>query len=164
MGSEETAEEKEKETPFSKMMGAWTGFLIVTVIMILLFRAAWWIIFPIIGSFSGAVKETQKFLASKVKCPNCGAALAVGTPFCGQCGVTLPKECLQCHKPIKAGLKYCAECGAPLFSSPNITSASITPQNLYSQDLEASPIYCKSCGSEISLGQNKCPTCGASKN
>jgi predicted amidophosphoribosyltransferase len=164
MGSAENVEEKEKETPFSKMMGAWTGFIIVTLIMIVLFRAAWWIIFPIIGTLSGAVKETQKYFASKVKCPNCGADLAFDTRFCSHCGVTIPNECPSCLNPLKAGLKYCAKCGAALFSSIGQPISLASPHHMSSQEAGISQMFCSSCGSQILPEQANCPTCGASKN
>lgn len=157
MSTEAKEKPQESETPFSKMMGAWTGFAIVTVIMIVLFRTAWWIIFPIIGSFSGAVKETQKYYSLKVKCPNCGETLTPGTRFCSHCGITIPTECPNCHKPVKGGLKFCAECGAPLFSA-QIRGDS----GEGGQEPGVTKKFCGSCGSEINPGQIKCPTCGLS--
>jgi predicted amidophosphoribosyltransferase len=49
-------------------------------------------------------------------CPNCGASVAPGAKFCGECGQPSKREkfCLQCGTKIEGTPKFCPECGAQL--------------------------------------------------
>lgn len=65
--------------------------------------------------------------ASGTRCERCGTMYAVGTKFCGRCGITigqrtqqqpvhvLPRpgqiNCPTCHTPYPAGTKFCGRCG-----------------------------------------------------
>jgi uncharacterized OB-fold protein len=52
-----------------------------------------------------------------VACTQCGARMAAGTKFCGECGtanaaaVAKPKFCTGCGAKVEAGVKFCPECG-----------------------------------------------------
>ena len=50
------------------------------------------------------------------KCPNCGASVALGLKFCGECGspVTGKKVCPSCGMENEPGMKFCGECGTKL--------------------------------------------------
>ncbi|MBQ3011171.1 MAG: zinc ribbon domain-containing protein, partial [Oscillospiraceae bacterium] len=53
-------------------------------------------------------------------CPTCGAVIAEGKKFCGECGTKIeipaapagPKHCSGCGAEIPEGRKFCSECGA----------------------------------------------------
>ena len=49
-------------------------------------------------------------------CPNCGASVAPGAKFCGECGQPIKHEkfCSQCGAKIDGGPKFCPECGAKM--------------------------------------------------
>lgn len=48
-----------------------------------------------------------------MKCSNCGAELADGAKFCGECGtkVVVQNTCPECGTVCPADAKFCAECG-----------------------------------------------------
>jgi class 3 adenylate cyclase len=45
-------------------------------------------------------------------CPQCGANLASGDKFCGDCGLPLPWHCAACRAENPPGKRFCAVCGA----------------------------------------------------
>lgn len=49
-----------------------------------------------------------------MKCNNCGAEVAEGMKFCGDCGAPIPQEkkCVSCGATIALRMKFCPECGA----------------------------------------------------
>lgn len=49
-----------------------------------------------------------------MKCSNCGAEVAEGMKFCGDCGAPVPQEkkCISCGATIALKMKFCSECGA----------------------------------------------------
>lgn len=48
---------------------------------------------------------------TKVICPNCNAAIPLGSKFCPECGKPLTRKCSKCGAEIKPGNKFCPECG-----------------------------------------------------
>ena len=48
-----------------------------------------------------------------MKCSNCGAELADGAKFCGECGTKVPtsNKCPECGAVCAPGGKFCSECG-----------------------------------------------------
>ena len=50
------------------------------------------------------------------KCPNCGASVALGLAFCGECGspVSGKKVCPGCGQENEAGMSFCGYCGTKL--------------------------------------------------
>jgi len=50
------------------------------------------------------------------KCPNCGATVAQGLKFCGECGspMATTKVCPNCGTQNEPGMKFCGECGTKL--------------------------------------------------
>src|SRR3954471_16845599 len=47
-------------------------------------------------------------------CPRCGANVASGKKFCGDCGSPLPWLCSACGSENPPGKRFCADCGAAL--------------------------------------------------
>ena len=54
----------------------------------------------------------------KIKCPECGFKVPVGSKFCSECGHDFsPKrdtECPKCGNELEPGMKFCPECGTKL--------------------------------------------------
>jgi len=50
------------------------------------------------------------------RCPNCGAEVALGLKFCGECGTSMKKsgKCPSCGHENEPGMKFCGECGTKL--------------------------------------------------
>lgn len=50
------------------------------------------------------------------RCPNCGAEVAQGLKFCGECGsrMSVNTVCPNCGYENQAGMKFCGECGTKL--------------------------------------------------
>ena len=50
------------------------------------------------------------------RCPNCGAEVAQGLKFCGECGCSMNagKRCPECGFENEPGMKFCGECGTKL--------------------------------------------------
>ncbi len=96
------------------------------------------------ASLFTADKSTDNNSMKDAICPNCGAAIAKGKKFCGNCGtkiVVKPKTtCPNCGAEIAEGKKFCGMCGAKVLS----------PQK----------IICPSCGNEIEEGKKFCGNCG----
>lgn len=78
-------------------------------------------------------KEELKQIKGIVKCPNCGAEVALTSNFCNVCGTKMPQEakaaseaadetaaapetrtCPSCHAPVEPGNEFCTHCGAKL--------------------------------------------------
>ena len=51
--------------------------------------------------------------AQGIVCPKCGAAAALGTKFCGQCGTPLNQKvfCTNCGAEMAPGMRFCGQCG-----------------------------------------------------
>ena len=54
-----------------------------------------------------------------MKCSNCGAELADGAKFCGECGTKVPtsNKCPECGAVCAPGVKFCSECGHKMSES-----------------------------------------------
>lgn len=50
------------------------------------------------------------------RCPNCGAQVALGLKFCGECGSPMQQsgKCPQCGFENAPGMKFCGGCGSKL--------------------------------------------------
>ena len=50
------------------------------------------------------------------KCPNCGASVALGLPFCGECGSPISSKaiCPNCKAENEQGSAFCNQCGTKL--------------------------------------------------
>ena len=50
------------------------------------------------------------------RCPNCGAQVAQGLAFCGECGTKIQSSnvCSQCGFENAPGMKFCGSCGNKL--------------------------------------------------
>ncbi len=59
-------------------------------------------------------------------CPRCGAQVAEGNKFCGDCGSPLPWQCKACGSENPAGKRFCSECGAAMGSA----AAAVQPRSL----------------------------------
>ena len=60
-------------------------------------------------NYCGAPLGTQR-------CPNCGAEVALGLKFCGECGSPMQKsgKCPACGFENEPGMKFCGNCGGKL--------------------------------------------------
>jgi Double zinc ribbon len=57
-----------------------------------------------------------------VRCPNCGAEVAVAKAFCGKCGTRLsPPTCPRCAAEVEAGARFCQNCGYVLSGAAQAT-------------------------------------------
>jgi rubrerythrin len=58
----------------------------------------------------------MKSAAAPTKCPSCGAEVAAGQKFCGECGtnVLAKPKCPSCGAEATPGTKFCGECGTKL--------------------------------------------------
>ncbi len=107
-----------------------------------------------------AAYEAEKAAAESaasgtITCPECGAAVAEGKKFCGECGtkieIPIPEPepegitCPECGAPIAEGKKFCGECGT------KIEAPAEEP---------AKPKTCPECGAEIAEGRKFCGECG----
>ena len=52
-------------------------------------------------------------------CPRCGASVASGKKFCGDCGSPLPWQCSACGSENPPGKRFCADCGAASGTGPS---------------------------------------------
>lgn len=64
-----------------------------------------------------------KQIRGVVKCPTCGADIAIGSAFCSACGTAAPavetraaapagvRQCPQCGKLVPEGNRFCTGCG-----------------------------------------------------
>jgi class 3 adenylate cyclase len=63
---------------------------------------------------------------SLANCPRCGATLARGKKFCGDCGLPLPWRCATCGTENAAGKRFCGDCGTALLHAtpvpPNVAA------------------------------------------
>jgi class 3 adenylate cyclase/tetratricopeptide (TPR) repeat protein len=69
---------------------------------------------------------------SLANCPRCGATLARGKKFCGDCGLPLPWRCAACGAENPAGKRFCGDCGTALLHATPVpqgaeTAAPATP-------------------------------------
>ena len=179
---------KEKPVRKEDVTGVWTGFIVVTLVMIALcffpFEGwQFWMIFPIVGTLIGAITTTiQFYTAGVVKCSNCGTKLDGEVEFCRVCGARVITKCPSCNTPLNKGAKFCEKCGfsitAPQKAAPNISASNVNininaqnapnAQNINTQNpIKASsqpnaPIgsFCAACGAKISPGSKYCLTCG----
>jgi membrane protease subunit (stomatin/prohibitin family) len=97
------------------------------------------------GMMGGAMQQNAQPAAASVTCPKCGAAVAAGAKFCGNCGadVTQPAggvTCPKCGAAVVAGAKFCGNCGTPLSAA------------------------CVKCGAELAPGSKFCSACGAAQS
>ena len=76
---------------------------------------------------------------SQATCKACGAVLAPGVRFCGNCGAKQEEaaHCPKCGAEVAPGLKFCSNCGASLASNK-----------------------CPNCGKELPEGTKFCAHCG----
>lgn len=65
-----------------------------------------------------------------MKCSNCGAELAEGAKFCGECGAKVVKDsvCPKCGAACATGAKFCCECGSSLSVCDEKAGKTPTPE------------------------------------
>lgn len=64
-------------------------------------------------------KEQIKAINVSGACPQCGAKIAKGSAFCGECGYKLPEQaaapqtsfCTNCGATVAVGATFCSSCG-----------------------------------------------------
>ena len=95
---------------------------------------------------------------TKIICPGCGAELAPGQAFCGNCGTkyvapepvpAAPQSynCANCGSELAPGQAFCGTCGTPAMPAAPAPAAPVIP-------------ICANCGTELAEGQAFCPVCG----
>src|SRR5579862_4637387 len=63
-----------------------------------------------------------------MNCPRCGAGLAAGRRFCGDCGTALPWLCVSCGDENPADKRFCGSCGVARTGAPRTPEAlAVTP-------------------------------------
>ncbi len=124
-----------------------------------------------------------------MKCNNCGAEVAEGMKFCGDCGAPVPQEkkCIACGATIAAKMKFCPECGAnqsgeaakPKFNAAafamgdkNVIAGDVVGHReethisgnatiIKNEDQSRQVKRCHICGSLVMITQGfDCPECG----
>src|SRR6266498_1607672 len=55
-----------------------------------------------------------------MRCPGCGFANPEEMKFCGECAVSLKRQCLQCGCENPPGFKFCGECATPLAGQSSV--------------------------------------------
>ena len=92
-------------------------------------------------------------------CEKCGAPVAPGDMFCGECGNMISlsdggkaasaRICKTCGSPLEPGDLFCGECGAPYVDSKPMVPAVE----------EEVPRYCSECGRRLDPGEEICHIC-----
>lgn len=77
-------------------------------------------------------------------CPNCGAPIEPGKPFCGNCGFRMPvpqvNRCLRCYTELADNQSFCPNCGLRLGEAAIPTAPMEYPGNYgYSPYPQAAP-------------------------
>lgn len=54
---------------WKKVYQSWVSFILMTLILLILFSEAWWIVIPIIASFFGAIEITVEYLNKRTDIP-----------------------------------------------------------------------------------------------
>lgn len=54
---------------WKKVYQSWVSFIIMTIILLILFSEAWWIVIPIIASFFGAIEITVEYFNKRTDLP-----------------------------------------------------------------------------------------------
>ncbi|WP_371802402.1 hypothetical protein [Candidatus Lokiarchaeum ossiferum] len=108
-----------KESPVSKIIGFWTGAAIWLVIMTAFgWWVVWWAYFPLIGVFSGAIRQTANYLHNQKQTTQLqnqtvvsGATIASDQEH----SISTLKTCSGCGEMIEdPNIKFCSYCGAQL--------------------------------------------------
>ena len=89
---------------------------------------------------AGAMGAQARPQAATVACPKCQTQNAVGSKFCGSCGVSLVPAgpaCPKCNAATTPGSKFCAACGQSL-----------------------APSACPKCNEPLAQGAKFCGNCG----
>ena len=157
--------DEDEESSNETIIGIWTGSLIIVVIMIVLFRSAWWAWIVIIGSVGGAIERTISIKKSQRKCRHCGAKLEDKAEFCTRCGKPQLTKCPKCKEPLTGKGNYSDKCGSSLTDMKKIDqySSSTSPAQLPEKSDDAAQ-FCPSCGTALEQNQKKCSFCGHMSN
>jgi hypothetical protein len=113
-------------------------------------------------------------MQQQYQCPSCGALVAFGLRFCGNCGTELNRQRLRCFShPDREAVNTCSKCGQPVCDACYYTMGThpvclncvvkSTPPIQQSAMTEAEKVTknCPTCGSSNALGQKFCGSCGA---
>ena len=71
----------------------------------------------LLNAFVAGTPDAQPKQAPKICCGQCGAEVAAGVQFCGNCGAALkqePAKCPYCKTELKGDSQFCGNCGAKL--------------------------------------------------
>ena len=156
MGKEKKKSKDDLATK-ENIVKSWVTFLIVTLFFVIIFRGAWWILFPIIGVFIHAIEQTASYYTDNVKCPNCEKIVDEGANFCRQCGTQVVTNCPKCEASISGTGQFCDECGEKLYAEPR---QQIQAPDQGTQREIGGLHFCPACGIQMAEGTQICPDCG----
>ena len=153
------------------LIGAWTGFAIVSILFLVIFRFAfgwtltnqWWIWFPVGGTLIGAISTTiQYFTMDPVRCNNCGQSVDSKKTFCPHCSQKLQWRCPNCNARVRPDERFCDSCGHALQETVKAGTPEVTPTPEPNPEYQNPGFtYCQTCGAHIDKEKQKfCPSCG----
>ncbi len=150
------------------IIGAWTIFLITTVVMAALIFGEifspdeFWIpMIPVGTLFILAIIPTiLHYISGEVKfCPKCGKKFEKKWEFCQECGKRVLMACPSCGTKVKGNPKFCHKCGTNL-SEVEIVQIFRPPTKPKAQN-QAN--FCHQCGGPANPEAKFCGFCGAPK-
>ena len=100
---------------WKKVYQSWVSFIIMTIILLILFSEAWWIVIPIIASFFGAIEITVEYFIKRSDIPR--ETVVPTNPKKSNIPITnespnLPSEPVAESPPADA--VFCSACGEML--------------------------------------------------
>lgn len=158
---------KKKNNRLEDVWGAWTGFIIVTIIMLVLSLAifnGWqfWMWFAEMGTLIGGVVTTVEYFTKYTKlCPNCKERVPVDAEFCKKCGENIPINCSKCGESVTG--RFCEKCGNDNLVSDEITDGNFaqSQKNISENNNDEFPEFCPMCGNGLNSNASFCAVCGA---
>lgn len=103
---------------WKRVYKSWVSFIIVLIVMLVLFSEAWWIIFPIIGSFFTAIEVTVDYMNKRVSVDTQEKILPQEKVNMEPQKATLEQSIPSSIAPISESpapeAKFCSACGAEL--------------------------------------------------
>jgi predicted RNA-binding Zn-ribbon protein involved in translation (DUF1610 family) len=154
------------------LIGTWTGFVVVSILFLVIFRfafgwtlqAQWWIWFIVGGTLIGAITTTiQYYTMDPVRCNNCGQVVDSKKTFCPHCSQKLLWRCPNCNAKVRPDEMFCDKCGYALQEKVKPGEPETAPKPKPNPEYQNPSFeYCKLCGMHIDKSKQKyCPGCGA---
>lgn len=120
------------------------------------------------GAFAQVTPQIQP-AAGQLMCTKCNASNALGTRFCGSCGVVLATSdeikhavltCDKCSASIPNGSKFCPNCADPVNACPACGEDNPSEAKQCRRCGKVMPVDCGNCKTAIPDGVKFCPECG----